>query len=109
MDAILQQVAQGFRGLPVTDDARQTAAHHIAQWLTETSVLAYRPQLEWLIAQQQWSLLLDSFTGCCRLARGDGADPWALGRIALMSGPWPLRCKAMSCTCGSATRTRISP
>ena len=79
MDAILQQVAQGFRGLPVTDDARQTAARHIAQWLTETPVLPYRPQLEWLIAQQQWSLLLDSFYRVLPFGTGGRRGPVGIG------------------------------
>ena len=72
-EEILHQVAQSFHGLPVAPDARQTALRHITLWLTEPPFAAYRPQLEWLIAQQRWSLLLDSFyrvlpfgTGGCR-------------------------------------------
>src|SRR5215510_14859423 len=79
MDAILQQVAQGFRGLPVTDEARQTAVRHIAQWLTETPLLPYRPQLEWLIAQQQWSLLLDSFYRVLPFGTGGRRAPVGIG------------------------------
>src|SRR5262245_61811299 len=79
MDAILRQVAQGFHGLPVTNDARQTASRHIAQWLTETPGLPYRPQLEWLIAQQQWSLLLDSFYQVLPFGTGGRRGPVGIG------------------------------
>jgi hypothetical protein len=56
------------------------------------SRLGLRPQLTWLITQQRWSLLLDSFTGCCPLGRvGDAALSVSANR--LIPGPWPLRCR----------------
>ena len=61
MHEVLQQVVQGFSGLSVAYDTQQTAMRHLKQWLTEPPFVPYRPQLDWLIAQQRWSLLLDSF------------------------------------------------
>ena len=78
-EEILQQVAQGFNDLPVAPDARQTALRHIASWLTEPPFAAYRPQLEWLIAQQRWSLLLDSFYRVLPFGTGGRRGPVGVG------------------------------
>ncbi|MGQ4809342.1 Phosphoglucosamine mutase [Candidatus Entotheonellaceae bacterium PAL068K] len=61
MHDMAQRLEQGFADLPVADSYKQIALRHVTQWLDETIFAPYRPQLEWLIAQKCWSLLLDSF------------------------------------------------
>jgi len=79
MHEVLQQVAQGFSGLPVAHEARQTALCHLEPWLTEPSFAAYQPQLDWLIAQQHWSLLLDSFYRVLPFGTGGRRGPVGIG------------------------------
>jgi phosphoglucomutase/phosphomannomutase len=79
MREILQQVAQGFSGLPVEPQAQQTAVRHLEQWLTEDAFAPYRPQLDWLLAQQRWSLLLDSFYRVLPFGTGGRRGPVGVG------------------------------
>src|SRR6266545_5616726 len=79
MHETLQQVAQGLSGLSVAPETQQTALHHLEQWLVEPPFVPYRPQLEWLIAQQRWSLLLDSFYRVLPFGTGGRRGPVGLG------------------------------
>ncbi|HEY1376753.1 MAG TPA: phospho-sugar mutase, partial [Gemmataceae bacterium] len=85
----LSRAAAGFR--TISSDAALTdrAARALGQWLTDPQFAAYRPQLDWLIGQEKWSVLLDSFyqilpfgTGGRRGAVGIGPNrmnPWTIG------------------------------
>lgn len=53
--------AAGLRSVAADPAATDRAIAALNNWLTDPQFAAYRPQLEWLIARQQWSLLLDSF------------------------------------------------
>jgi phosphoglucomutase/phosphomannomutase len=79
MQEILQQVRQGLSGLALAHEARQTALRYLEQWLTEPAFAPYRPQLTWLIAQQRWSLLLDSFYRVLPFGTGGRRGPVGLG------------------------------
>jgi len=79
MHDTLQPVAQGLSGLPVAHETQQTALHYLEQWLTGPPFVPYRPQLEWLIAQQRWSLLLDSFYRMLPFGTGGRRGPVGLG------------------------------
>lgn len=79
MRAIVQQVAQGFSGLSVEQPTQQTALRHLEHWLTDEAFRPYRPQLDWLIAQQHWSLLLDSFYRVLPFGTGGRRGPVGLG------------------------------
>lgn len=79
MPEVLQQATQGLQGLPIAPETQQTALHNLAHWLTETTLAPYRPQLEWLIAQQRWSLLLDSFYRVLPFGTGGRRGPVGLG------------------------------
>ncbi len=86
---LLEQAAAAFR--TVSNDAALTdrAVHALERWLTDPQFAAYRPQLDWLIGQDKWSVLLDSFyqilpfgTGGRRGAVGIGPNrmnPWTIG------------------------------
>lgn len=79
----------GFASLDVDDSLRQQALGYLQQWLTQPEFAAYVPQLQWLIENGRWSLLLDSFyqvlpfgTGGRRGAVGIGPNRmnlWTLG------------------------------
>ena len=74
-----EMFTRGLATLTVADEAKQTAAAHLERWLTEAAFAAYRPQLQWLIEQQQWSLLLDSFYQMLPFGTGGRRGPVGIG------------------------------
>src|SRR4051812_45337881 len=86
---LIAPAAAGFAPLPAAAALPARAADTLRQWLTAAEFAAYRPQLEWLIAEKKWSVLLDSFyqvlpfgTGGRRGAVGVGPNRmklWTLG------------------------------
>lgn len=58
---MLDLVHQGFQTVDADPAIRTKAEAFIRTWLTDPEFVAYAPQLEWLIEQAQWSVLLDSF------------------------------------------------
>src|SRR5690349_8866989 len=88
MDPI-DQIAAGFTRLTADTALLATALRNLEHWLTAREFTEYRPQLEWLIAERRWSVLLDSFyqvlpfgTGGRRGAVGIGPNRmnlWTLG------------------------------
>jgi phosphoglucomutase/phosphomannomutase len=85
----LDQATDGFRTIDADTPTKEKALHYLGEWLTQPGFSAYRPQIEWLIAQKQWSGLLDRFyqvlpfgTGGRRGAVGIGPNRmnlWTLG------------------------------
>src|SRR5438067_13337065 len=83
------QVATAFQSIDASAEVKDKALHSLGEWLTNPAFAAYRPQIEWLIQQQQWSGLLDRFyqvlpfgTGGRRGAVGIGPNRmnlWTLG------------------------------
>ena len=88
MDLLAGAVA-GFRSLSADTALTDHALTSLRRWLTEPQFAAYRPQLEWLVGQEKWSILLDSFyqilpfgTGGRRGAVGIGPNRmnlWTIG------------------------------
>jgi phosphoglucomutase len=86
---LLEQAKDGFRGIQIDESTKEQALKYLRQWLMEAAFVAYRPQLEWLIRNQQWAGLLDRFyqilpfgTGGRRGSVGIGPNrmnPWTLG------------------------------
>jgi phosphoglucomutase/phosphomannomutase len=86
---LLAQATDGFKTIDADPQLKERALRFLGQWLTAAEFAAYRPQLEWLIAQQQWPALLDRFyqilpfgTGGRRGAVGIGPNRmnlWTLG------------------------------
>jgi phosphoglucomutase/phosphomannomutase len=58
---LLARVAEGFRDIDADAALKEQALAYLRQWLTGPEFAPYRPQLTWLIEQQQWSGLLDRF------------------------------------------------
>ncbi len=88
MQEVSRILAQGFANLPVASQHKQTAIHSITQWLNDQPFAAYRPQLQWLIAQGQWSLLLDSFYRTLPFGTGGRRGPVGIGPNRF--NPWTL-------------------
>jgi phosphoglucomutase/phosphomannomutase len=86
---LLAAVRAGFAGIDAKPALKAKAAANIETWLTHADFAAYRPQIERLIGQAKWSLLLDSFyqimpfgTGGRRGSVGIGPNRmnlWTLG------------------------------
>jgi phosphoglucomutase len=51
----------GFAPIDADAAVKDRAVDNLMNWLAWSDTAAYRPQLEWLIAGKQWSILLDSF------------------------------------------------
>src|SRR5437868_7263561 len=89
---LLAQATDGFTTIDADPQLKERALRFLGQWLTAPEFAAYRPQLEWLIAQQQWPAVLDRFyqilpfgTGGRRGAVGIGPNRmnlWTLGASA---------------------------
>jgi phosphoglucomutase/phosphomannomutase len=58
---LMEQVAEGFRGIDTPGPFKDQALKHLRTWLTDPDFAAYRPQIEWLIETKQWTGLLDRF------------------------------------------------
>lgn len=85
----LQAAIAGFQTIDADPAYKQQAAKFLERWLTDPAFAPYRPQIDWLIDQQQWAGLLDRFyqimpfgTGGRRGAVGIGPNRmnlWTLG------------------------------
>jgi phosphoglucomutase/phosphomannomutase len=86
---LLDQARAGFAGIDAEAALKDKALANLNTWLTHPDFASYRPQLEWLVKNAKWSILLDSFyqimpfgTGGRRGAVGIGPNrmnPWTLG------------------------------
>lgn len=79
MGDIALKVRQGFVKLAVDDQHQQTAIQHLQQWLDDTAFAVYQPQLHWLVEQERWSLLLDSFYRVLPFGTGGRRGPVGIG------------------------------
>jgi phosphoglucomutase len=85
----LQAIKEGFATIDAEASIKDKAVEFLQTWLTDPDYAAYRPQLDWLIQEKKWSILLDSFyqilpfgTGGRRGAVGIGPNRmnlWTLG------------------------------
>ncbi len=76
---LLEPVVEGFRGIDADDALKDQALDYLRQWLTEPEFAAYRPQLEWLIRNQQWAGLLDRFYQILPFGTGGRRGPVGIG------------------------------
>lgn len=85
---MVDALAHGFAALPVADHFKESAQDNLARWLEDPLFSAYRPQLDWLIEQQQWSLLLDRFYRMLPFGTGGRRGPVGIGVNRI--NPWTL-------------------
>jgi phosphoglucomutase/phosphomannomutase len=77
--SLIDQVAEGFRGVDADPRVKEAALAHIHEWLTGAQYAPYRPQLEWLIAQKNWGGLLDRFFQVLPFGTGGRRGPVGVG------------------------------
>lgn len=58
---LLSACRVGFAGIQVDNQVKETALSYLRQWLSGDAFASYRPQIEWLVEQQNWAGLLDRF------------------------------------------------
>lgn len=76
---LLDDVAEGFQALDADGAVKQSALRYLREWLTNQTLAAYRPQLEWLIQSRQWPGLLDRFYQVLPFGTGGRRGPVGLG------------------------------
>lgn len=76
---LLAQVADGFQKVDADPAIKAQALKALEHWLTDPDFAGYRPQLEWLIAQQQWPGLLDRFCQILPFGTGGRRGPVGIG------------------------------
>lgn len=85
---LVEQAVAGFATVDATAEQRREAAEHLRRWLTDAAFAAYRPQLEWLVATQQWAGLLDRFYQVLPFGTGGRRGPVGIGPNRF--NPWTL-------------------
>lgn len=85
---LLAQVTAGFHTLHAPAPIKEQALRFLQQWLTAAEFAPYRPQLDWLIRQQQWAGLLDRFYQI--LPFGTGGRRGAVGIGPNRMNAWTL-------------------
>jgi phosphoglucomutase len=76
---LLEQAKDGFRSVQIDDTIKDQAFKYLRTWLTEPDFAAYRPQLDWLIKNQQWAGLLDRFYQILPFGTGGRRGPVGIG------------------------------
>jgi phosphoglucomutase/phosphomannomutase len=76
---LLAQAQEGFRSVPVDAALREQALKYLAQWLGAAEFAPYRPQLQWLIQNQQWAGLIDRFYQILPFGTGGRRGPVGIG------------------------------
>jgi phosphoglucomutase/phosphomannomutase len=76
---ILDAVVAGFRTISTDGATIDRAVSYCERWLTDSQFAPYRPQIEWLIAEQNWSVLLDSFYQILPFGTGGRRGPVGIG------------------------------
>lgn len=75
----MDRIEAGFAALDVPDDSKRTALTNIGTWLDAEFCQPYHPQLEWLIAQERWAVLLDGFHRVLPFGTGGRRGPVGIG------------------------------
>jgi phosphoglucomutase/phosphomannomutase len=76
---LLAQATQGVGGIAADAALKEHALRHLTHWLTSSEFTAYRPQLAWLIENQQWPGLLDRFCQILPFGTGGRRGPVGIG------------------------------
>jgi phosphoglucomutase/phosphomannomutase len=80
--------AAGFRSVSSDTALTDRALASLSRWLSEGQFAAYRPQLEWLVIQEKWSVLLDSFYQILPFGTGGRRGPVGIGPNRM--NPWTI-------------------
>src|SRR5271154_3791733 len=75
----LNSAAAGIRTISADAAFKDQALKYLTQWLTAPEFAPYRPQLHWLIEQEQWAGLLDRFYQILPFGTGGRRGPVGIG------------------------------
>ena len=78
----------GLEPMRVAEAAKATALRSLRRWLTESAMVDYRPQLDWIIDTRQWELVLDSFYQTIPFGTGGRRGPVGIGTNRI--NPWTI-------------------
>jgi phosphoglucomutase/phosphomannomutase len=76
---LLARAQAGIRSVQVDAPLQEQALKYLRHWLTAPEFAPYRPQLEWLIRQQQWAGLVDRFYQILPFGTGGRRGPVGIG------------------------------
>lgn len=79
LNALLKAVDMGFAKLAVSKQSRDAALRNLKRWLVAPVFAIYRTQLERLIDEEQWAVLLDSFHRVLPFGTGGRRGPVGIG------------------------------
>jgi len=74
-----EAVRTGFATIQAGESLKAAALRNLERWLTQPEFAGYRPQIEWLISQQQWSGLLERFFQVLPFGTGGRRGPVGIG------------------------------
>src|SRR4051794_25960003 len=86
--SLLDSATAGLRSVAADPTVTDRAIVALGQWLTDPQFAVYRPQTEWLIGQQKWSILLDSFYQILPFGTGGRRGPVGIGPNRM--NPWTI-------------------
>src|SRR5450631_4338748 len=75
----LTPATAGMNAIAADSSLKKQALKYLAHWLSAPEFAPYRPQLHWLIEQQQWSGLLDRFYQILPFGTGGRRGPVGIG------------------------------
>ena len=75
----LEAAKAGFANVDTDQSVKDAALQNLETWLTKPGYEAYRPQIDWLIDQGNWSLLVDSFYQVLPFGTGGRRGPVGIG------------------------------
>lgn len=76
---LLATCRAGFAGINVDNIVKERAISYIRQWLSGEAFAPYRPQMQWLIEEQNWTGLLDRFYQVLPFGTGGRRGPVGIG------------------------------
>ncbi len=75
----LDAARAGFDTIDAEPVLKEKALANLSVWLSAPEFAAYRPQIEWLITSEKWSVLLDSFYQIIPFGTGGRRGPVGIG------------------------------
>jgi phosphoglucomutase/phosphomannomutase len=79
MEALRRDIERGLAGVAAAEEIRVAALIHLAEWLEDPRLAAYRPYIEHLCATGRFDLLLDSFWRMIPFGTGGRRGPVGAG------------------------------
>lgn len=89
---LLKKAEAGFATLEVGKQYQEHALEFLEQWLTDEQYADYVPQIEYVIEQEHWNYLLDSFYQIIPFGTGGRRGEVGIGPNRI--NPWTIRASA---------------